>query len=94
MAGSTIPVSGIPDAPWVPEAFGEAMMVNGKIFPYLDVEPRKYRFRVLNAANGRFFHLSLSNAQEFHEIGTDQGLLEAPVALTAVLARPASGWIW
>ena len=61
------PTSGIADAPWVPEAFGEAMMVNGRIFPYLDVEPRKYRFRLLNAANGRFFHLSLSTTRgKFH----------------------------
>ena len=82
------PTSGIPDAPWVPEAFGEAMMVNGRIFPYLDVEPRKYRFRILNAANGRFFHLSLSNAQKFHVIGADQGLLAAPVALDSVLIAP------
>jgi spore coat protein A len=82
------PVSGIPDAPWVPEAFGESMMVNGRVSPYLEVEPRKYRFRLLNAANGRFFHLSLSNAQVFHVIGADQGLLEAPVALTAILLAP------
>ncbi len=44
----------------MPEAFGEAHLVNGKLFPYLDVEPRKYRFRILNAANGRFYRLSLS----------------------------------
>ena len=54
------PVSADPEQPWVPEAFGEAHLVNGKIFPYLDVEPRKYRFRILNAANGRFYRLSLS----------------------------------
>ncbi len=68
------PVSGMPDMPWVPEAFGEAMLVNGKLFPYLEVEPRRYRFRLLNASNGRFFHLSLSNGQQFFQIGTDQGL--------------------
>ena len=55
------PVSGDPKSPWVPEVFGDAMLVNGKIFPYLEVEPRKYRFRVLNGANARFFHLSLSS---------------------------------
>ena len=71
------PDSGMPDMPWVPEAFGEAMMVNGKLFPYLDVEPRKYRFRMLNAANGRFFHFR-SRTGEFIQIGTDQGLLAAP----------------
>lgn len=83
------PTSGIADAPWVPEAMGEAMMVNGRIFPYLDVEPRKYRFRILNAANTRFFHLSLSNGQKFHVIGSDQGLLSAPVALDKIMLAPA-----
>jgi spore coat protein A len=82
------PVSGLPDAPWVPEAVGEAMMVNGRISPYLDVEPRKYRFRVLNAANGRFFHLSLSNKDRFHVIGSDQGLLAAPAAVDSILIAP------
>ncbi len=82
------PVSGMPDAPWVPEAFGESMMVNGRMFPYLDVEPRKYRFRILNAANGRFFHLSLSNTGKFQVIGSDQGLLGAPVALESMMIAP------
>ena len=82
------PTSGMPDMPWVPEAFGEAMLVNGKLFPYLDVEPRRYRFRVLNAANGRFFHLSLANGQKFVQIGTDQGLLAAPLALDSFVIAP------
>jgi spore coat protein A len=82
------PISGMPDMPWVPEAFGEAMMVNGKMFPYLDVEPRHYRFRLLNASNGRFFHLSLSNGQKFLQIGTDQGLLPAPVAIESFVIAP------
>jgi spore coat protein A len=83
------PISPEPDEPWVPEVFGDTILVNGKIFPYLDVEPRKYRFRLLNAANGRFFHLTLSNGQEFHQIGTDLGLLPAPVALKSLLIAPA-----
>jgi spore coat protein A len=82
------PVSGIADAPWVPEAMGEAMMVNGKMFPHLEVEPRKYRFRMLNAANGRFFHLSLSNKDQFYVIGSDQGLMAAPAAADSVLIAP------
>ena len=56
------PVSGDAKKPWTPEVFGEAILINGKLFPYLEVEPRKYRFRVLNGSNARFFHLSLSNA--------------------------------
>ena len=83
------PVSDKPDAPWVPEAFGDAILVNGKLFPYLDVEPRKYRLRVLNASNGRFYHLAFQNGLGFHQIGADQGLLPAPVALKSVLLAPA-----
>jgi len=83
------PVSGVPGKPWVPEVFGNAFLVNGALFPYLNVEPRKYRFRVLNACNGRFLHLVFSNGQTFHQIGTDQGLLPAPVPLTSLLLAPA-----
>jgi spore coat protein A len=97
------PVSGDPKSPWVPEVFGDAVLVNGKLFPYLEVEPRKYRFRVLNGANGRFFHLTLSNGKTsngqttsghvpspltFQQIGTDQGLLPAPVPLARVSMAP------
>ncbi len=82
------PHSARPDAPWVPEAFGNVMLVNGKAFPYCDVEPRQYRFRLLNAANGRFFHLSLSNAAPFQLIGCDQGLLPAPIAVKQFTIAP------
>ena len=82
------PVSGKPDAPWVPEVFGNAMLVNGKLFPRLEVDARKYRFRLLNAANGRFFHFSLSNNQDFNLIGTDQGLLPAPARIRDFVLAP------
>jgi spore coat protein A, manganese oxidase len=82
------PVSGNPKSPWTPEVFGDALLVNGKLFPYLEVEPRKYRFRALNGANARFFHLSLSNGQAFHQIGTDQGLLPAPIELKRLSLAP------
>jgi spore coat protein A len=82
------PVSGKKDAPWVPDVAGSLMLANGRLFPYLDVAPRKYRFRVLNASNGRFLHLSLSNGQSFHQIGTDQGLLPTPVPLSIVTLAP------
>jgi len=83
------PTSGDPSAPWVPEFNGSAMVINGKIFPYLEVEPRKYRFRVLNAANFRFFNLSLSGRQPFYQIGTDLGLLPEPAKLSSVALFPA-----
>jgi spore coat protein A, manganese oxidase len=87
------PVSPDPQSPWVPELSGNAILVNGKLFPYLEVEPRKYRFRVLNASNARFYHLSfvgktLADNAAFHQIGTDQGLLAAPVPLTSLEIAP------
>lgn len=87
------PVDPDSKSPWVPEVFGDAILVNGKIYPYLEVEPRKYRFRLLNGANSRFFHLTLSEEKTpsgpgFHQIGTDQGLLPAPVPLQLVSIAP------
>jgi spore coat protein A, manganese oxidase len=73
------PISLNPEGPWVPQVFGDCFLVNGKLLPYLDVEPAKYRLRILNASNARFFLLSLENGQDFHQIGTDQGLLGRPV---------------
>ncbi|MFF5173681.1 multicopper oxidase family protein [Micromonospora sp. NPDC000089] len=70
---------------------GPFTLVNGVIWPHLDVDARWYRFRVLNAANGRFFRLDLvDEAGTVHNdavriVGTDAGLLPAPAAV------PASG---
>src|SRR5208282_3487802 len=83
------PVSDKPEAPWIPEVFGNAILVNGKLFPYLQVEPRKYRFRVVNVSNGRTLQLWLSNHRPFYQIGTDRGLLPAPVSLNKVILGPA-----
>jgi len=91
------PVSADPEAPWVPEVFGNAILANGKLFPYLEVEPRKYRLRVLNASNSRFYHLSLSSGSAnaiangqigMNQIGTDQGLLPSPVPLKTLVIAP------
>jgi spore coat protein A len=83
------PNSGDPDHPWVPEFAGDAILLNGKLRPYLDVEPRLYRFRILNAANSRFFSLSLSTKQPFYQIGSDQGLLPSPIQLAHLFLAPA-----
>jgi spore coat protein A len=87
------PVSPDPQSPWVPEIFGNAILVNGKLFPYLEVEPRRYRLRVLNGSNARFYNLSFvdsasGNDAPFHQIGTDQGLLPAPVPLKNLEISP------
>ncbi|KGP72816.1 multicopper oxidase family protein [Pontibacillus yanchengensis] len=73
----------------VPEFFGDTILVNGKVWPYLDVEPRRYRFRLLNASNSRFYNFSLSSNQFFYQIGSDQGLLEQPVMTKEILLGPA-----
>jgi spore coat protein A, manganese oxidase len=83
------PVSPKPGAPWVPEVFGNAMLVNGKLFPYLEVEPRKYRLRILNGSNGRFFRFSLGKLFSFQQIGTEQGFLPSPVTAQRVILAPA-----
>jgi spore coat protein A len=83
------PTSGDPHHPWVSEFEGDAILLNGKIRPYLHVEPRLYRFRLLNAANSRFFELSLSGNRVFQQIGSDQGLLAAPVPMKHLLLAPA-----
>jgi spore coat protein A, manganese oxidase len=89
------PVSGRPETPWVSEYYGSAILVNGKIFPYLEVEPRKYRFRLLNSSNGSFYRLSLSEEPsavapglEFYQIGSEQGLLEAPARISTLILGP------
>jgi len=80
---------------WIPEFFGDTGLVNGKVWPHLEVEPRKYRFRMLNACNARFLHLTLVDSHDsqrqlpFFQIGSDQGFLPAPVQLQDLLMGPA-----
>jgi spore coat protein A len=82
------------DGAWAQEFLGDAMVVNGKVQPYHEVEPRKYRLRIANTANSRFFSLSLSNGQSFHVIGSDQGLLPAPVDMKRLVLAPAERTDW
>jgi spore coat protein A len=76
--------------PSTPSFFlGNTIAVNGKLWPYLEVEPRKYRFRILNASNLRAYALSLSNGAKFHVIGNDQGLLHHTVQVESFILEPA-----
>lgn len=68
---------------------GSRILVNGVPQPYFKVGDRKYRFRILNASNSRWYDLALSNGQAFTQIGTDSGLLPAPVKRTRILLAPA-----
>ncbi|NLP51061.1 multicopper oxidase [Bacillus sp. RO1] len=73
----------------VPEFFGETILVNGKVWPYLEVEPRKYRFRMLNGSNSRFYRLKLDRDQLMFQIGTDRGLLPQPIGIKEIILAPA-----
>jgi len=74
---------------WVPEFFGDVAMVNGKAFPFLDVQPRKYRFRILNGSNARFIIIRIPGIPKFFQIGSDGGLLPKPVRVRELLLAPA-----
>jgi len=79
---------------WVPEFFGDVALVNGVVWPKLEVEPRKYRIRFLNGCDDRFLNMQLleSDAQgnvspdpiggpAFYVIGSEQGLLNNTVVV-------------
>ncbi len=81
----------------VPEFFGDTILVNGTVYPYLEVEPRQYRFRLLNACSSRFLNPRLVYARggsdylnaepgsvagpAFVQFQTEGGFLPAPVYL-------------
>lgn len=96
-AGPYVPDSDI--APiWNPEFFGSAMVVNGRTWPDLVVERRRYRFRLLNGCNSRFVILKLAADAAarpagaelpFWQVGGDGGFLSEPVAVESLLLAPA-----
>ena len=78
-----------PDPSVQPEFFGDVILVNGQAWPKLDVQRRKYRFRILNGSDSRFYSLKLNRQGgrplTVWAIGTDGGLLAAPVELKGAL---------
>ena len=80
----------VPVHPSITPGFvGNTIVVNGKVWPYLNVEPRKYRFRFLNGSNRRGYVISLSNGEPMIQIGTDGGFLTAPQEIQSVELLPA-----
>ncbi|WP_293994563.1 multicopper oxidase family protein [Sphaerotilus sp.] len=76
----------------LPEFFGDFILVNGVPWPQQAVEPRAYRLRLLNSSDSRFYDLQFrrgdGNTLPFHQVGTELGLMNAPVALTHLLLAP------
>ena len=88
-AGPYIPGSDISPM-WNPEFFGNCMVVNGRTWPFLEVEPRRYRLRLLNGCQSRFLILSFDDPKvEAWQIGAEGGFLRAPVKLAHIVMGPA-----
>ena len=73
---------------WEPEFLGKVATVNGKAWPNLNVDRTVYRFRIVNGSNARTYNLKLSSKQPIIQIGTDGGMLNAPVQLSRLLLSP------
>ena len=74
---------------WVNSYLGNTIMVNGKVWPNMNVDRGQYRFRILNGSNSRFYNISFSNGMSFIQIGSDGGYLKSPATLTSLLMAPA-----
>ncbi len=82
------PTSDIAGVTWVGEYFGDVMLVNGKVWPYLEVEPRMYRLRILNGCNARILSLDIGGV-DFWQIGAEGGLFDIPVPVKELVLAPA-----
>ncbi len=84
---------------WNPEFFGNTMVTNGRTWPVLPVEPRRYRFRFLNGCNSRYLILKIVTRSlaprpapptlSFWQIGSEGGFLQTPVRRDELLIAPA-----
>jgi len=71
-----------------PDGVGNIKIVNGKSWPFLQVEPRKYRFRVVDGGASGNLKLILSRGLKFKQIGADGGFLPTPVLLSNLTLAP------
>ncbi|XVE85387.1 hypothetical protein DITRI_Ditri17bG0086900 [Diplodiscus trichospermus] len=74
---------------WQPEYFGDAIIVNGEAWPKLKVRRRKYRFRIINASNSRFFILFFTNGLQFIHMAFDSTYLGESVMTIEILLAPS-----
>ena len=82
------PTSTIPGVTWIGEYFGDVMLVNGKVWPFLNVEPRMYRFRILNGCNARILALDMGGVN-LRQIGAEGGIWDEPVPVSRLVLAPA-----
>ncbi|QJY46774.1 multicopper oxidase family protein [Pseudonocardia broussonetiae] len=69
---------GVEDA-WSAGVLGDVVLVNGAPWPVHEADAARYRLRILNASNARRYRLVLDGGVPFVQIGSDGGLLAAPV---------------
>ena len=67
---------------------GDVAITNGAIEPYIDVENKEIRFRILNGSNASVYNLGFENGKTFKQIATDNSFLESPVSLSRVTLSP------
>jgi spore coat protein A len=82
------PSSDIEGATWIGEYFGDVMLVNGKVWPFLNVEPRMYRLRILNGCNARILGLDIGGPSLW-QIGAEGGMWDKPVSVKQLVLAPA-----
>jgi spore coat protein A len=82
------PTSDIDGATWIGEYFGDTMLVNGKVWPFLNVEPRMYRFRILNGCNARILSLDIGGPRLW-QIGAEGGMWDVPAEMKQLVLAPA-----
>ena len=89
------PTSEFAGATWIGEYFGDVMLVNGKVWPFLNVEPRLYRLRILNGCNARILNLVIGGVQTLWQIGAEGGLWDKPVPVSSSCSpRPSGPTCW
>jgi spore coat protein A, manganese oxidase len=85
VAGPYVPFTDVSPM-WNPEFFGSTIIANGRTWPFLDVEQRRYRFRLLNGCNARFLILDFNDVPgaDVWQLGTEGGFLAEPVHTTGM----------
>ena len=68
--------------------YGNTMLINGTRSPFLQVESRRIRFRLLNGSNARIYYIGFDDNRVFHQIATDGGFLETPLQTNRVILAP------
>ena len=67
---------------------GDTMLVNGVVEPVFEAKSDRLRLRLVNGSNARFYRFGFDDGRSFHQIGTDGGLLAAPLPTDNVVLAP------